>query len=333
MSFPPDDYTPYGYLDLPTHTRNLRPLGVVRSFDIGFRWHVPAYAGSYGGRRETYRAGVRVALDGALDIASLSQATSPYHSRNIMAFQIERGNARATIEWMVVGEHALRATIVTRHATRVSLHAEYTRLLSANGEWGEAGLVGRIENEMLVLQGFEDGDAFVLWASHSATDLGITDNRQEAMGWASSAAPGPPADGFKTVLGERDDLVTLYGVYGFDQPGDTTIEMILARGKTVAEARARLDDARRAAGTERARKQTEDEAFWASAPQLTGDWPAHWRRGLVYDLETIRMMVKAPTGIYRHPWDAMQIQAPRVVLAEAAMDALVLVCGVHGSFW
>ncbi len=86
MSFPPDDYTPYGYLDIPTHTRNLRPLGVVRSFDVGFRWHVPAYAGSYGGRRETYRAGVRVALDGALDIAALSQATSPYHSRNLMAF-------------------------------------------------------------------------------------------------------------------------------------------------------------------------------------------------------------------------------------------------------
>ncbi len=32
MSFPPDDYTPYGYLDIPTHTRNLRPLGVVHSF-------------------------------------------------------------------------------------------------------------------------------------------------------------------------------------------------------------------------------------------------------------------------------------------------------------
>ena len=33
-------------------------------------------------------------------------------------------------------------------------------------------------------------------------------------------------------------------------------------------------------------------------------------------------MVKAPVGIYRHIWDAMQIQAPRVVLAEAAIDAM-----------
>lgn len=36
------------------------------------------------------------------------------------------------------------------------------------------------------------------------------------------------------------------------------------------------------------------------------------------------MMVKQPLGIYHHVWDAMQIQAPRVVLAEAAIDALLL---------
>jgi hypothetical protein len=45
---------------------------------------------------------------------------------------------------------------------------------------------------------------------------------------------------------------------------------------------------------------------------------------LVYDLETLRMMVKQPIGIYSHVWDAMQIQAPRVVLAETAIDALLL---------
>ncbi|ASW55284.1 hypothetical protein CIK06_15565 [Plantactinospora sp. KBS50] len=44
----------------------------------------------------------------------------------------------------------------------------------------------------------------------------------------------------------------------------------------------------------------------------------------MYDLETLRMMVKPPVGIYRRPWDAMQIQAPRVVLGEAAIDALLI---------
>ena len=36
------------------------------------------------------------------------------------------------------------------------------------------------------------------------------------------------------------------------------------------------------------------------------------------------MMVKPPLGIYRHAWDAMQIHAPRAVLAETAIDALLL---------
>jgi len=35
-------------------------------------------------------------------------------------------------------------------------------------------------------------------------------------------------------------------------------------------------------------------------------------------------MAKQPVGIYGHVWDAMQIQAPRVVLAETAIDALLL---------
>jgi len=70
--------------------------------------------------------------------------------------------------------------------------------------------------------------------------------------------------------------------------------------------------------------RADDARFWQTAPRLAGDWPDHWRRGMVYDLETVRMMVKPPIGIYRHVWDAMQIQAPRAVLAEAAMDALLL---------
>ena len=36
------------------------------------------------------------------------------------------------------------------------------------------------------------------------------------------------------------------------------------------------------------------------------------------------MMMRRPVGIIPHTWDAMQIQAPRTVLAEAAMDALFL---------
>ena len=35
-------------------------------------------------------------------------------------------------------------------------------------------------------------------------------------------------------------------------------------------------------------------------------------------------MVRRPIGLYRHKWDAMQIQAPRNVLAETSIDMWAL---------
>src|SRR5262249_616294 len=42
------------------------------------------------------------------------------------------------------------------------------------------------------------------------------------------------------------------------------------------------------------------------------------------DFETLRMVTRLPAGVFRQPWDGMQIQAPRTVLAESALDALAL---------
>ena len=71
-------------------------------------------------------------------------------------------------------------------------------------------------------------------------------------------------------------------------------------------------------------RRIDDETFWKRAPQLSGDWPASWRRGMVYDLETVRMTIRPPAGVIPTYWDGMQTQAPRAVLAEAAMDVLFL---------
>lgn len=326
MTFPLDDYTPHGYLDLPTHCRNLHPLGVLRSHDVGFRWHFPAHGGMYGGRRETYRAGFRVALDDALTIADFEAISAPYHSKDFVSFDLTHRDTRLTVDWSAVGENALRATIrrdPTTPPARVSLHIEYTRLVSANGEWGESGLVGRWADDCLILQSFEDGDAFVLWTSHPAIAFAITPDAI-ASTWLAQPSRSPwPIDPV-TILGSRGDTVSLFAALQLSDVIPDEIEVIFARGKTVPEAARHLEYARRHASSDLAAKHAADTAFWATAPRLSGDWPAHWRRGLVYDLETIRMMVKPPTGSYTHPWDAMQIQAPRVVLAEAAIDALLL---------
>lgn len=322
--FPRDDYTPHGYLDLPEHTRRLTPKGVVRSHGVGFLWHYPAYAASYGGRREIYRAGFRFGLDGALALSGFDRAVSSYHSKNLVTFNVERGGASAEAEFHLAGSDVLAARLRARPERRLSIHFEYTRLLSADGGWGESGLVGRRQGELLVLQGFEDGEAFALWTSQPATDLGATPDGCIAETWAGGAAPGLPVDAFVTALGERGETVSLHGVLGFDTGGEVEMRALLARGRTVDEAIQRLKMARQTAEAERAAKLEQDARFWSAAPRLEGDWPDHWRRGLVYDLETLRMMVRPPAGIYANRWDAMQIQAPRVVLGEAAIDALLL---------
>ena len=328
MPFPCDRYTPHGYLDLPGHTRRLHPLGVLRSQDVGFLWHFPAFAGGYGGRQAHYVAGFQIALGPALDLADYDEVDCPYHSKNVFEFSLRAGGASAQALFHPVGEHVLRCRLEVRAAapTRVGIVAQYHRLIGASGEWGESGLVGRREGDEIVLQAFESGEVFLLSCSARPHDEGIAPDVATSRGWwEEGAAPGIAQA--VPVLARPGERAALYAVAIFPlgpQAEPHVLEVYMARGLTVPQARAELARAQKQAAAVEARLRAEDERFWQGAPQLQGDWPEHWRRGLVYDLETVRMMVKPPIGIYHSPWDAMQIHAPRVVLAETAMDALLL---------
>lgn len=327
MTFPQDLYTPYGYLNLPRHTRRLSPLGVLRSQGVGFLWHFPAYTGGYGGRRFHYAAGFYLSLDGISEIAALDEVYCPYHSGNLMEFQFRRGAVSASALFHPVGDHACRCRVELRGAglACLGLHALYRRQIGAGGEWGESGLVGRPEGEDLALLGFEGGETFLLHASRPAQERRL---RGEPAG--TFLPDEGPAPGILCVPGQVGQVVALLADLEFEVDlGESpqTLEFLLARGPTVPLARAALERAREGATVVEAKLRAEDARFWESAPQLEGDWPERFRRGLVYDLETVRMMVKPPLGIYRFPWDAMQIQSPRLVLAETAMDALLLAYG------
>ncbi len=323
---PRDDFTPYGYLHVPGHTRNLSVKGVVRSHEAGFRFHVPAYAGMYGGRRETYRAGMSLAVDGTVVLTEFDRVSSPVHTKNRIGFDIAHGSSSVGSEWFLAGDDVIVATLGDADATGVAVLLEYQRTVSANGEWGESGLVGRRDGDDIVLQSFEDGEAFLFSASADIQSVGITPELDEALGWIRqpSSMTDVPQDGWVNALGSRGDNVQLYAVVILDSQALSGSDLRLARGSTLSEARTRLRAAIADDQIQRARHQIEDETFWKDAPRLSGDWPDSWRRGLVYDLETLRMMVMQPIGIYDHIWDGMQIQAPRVVLGEAAIDALLL---------
>lgn len=291
-SFPIDNYTPYGYLNLPGHTRRVNPKGVMRSDGVGFSWHFPALATSYGGRRETYRAGLR------LTGMPAPEAHVPYHSSNQMTFETSVG--RST--WFMINDDCLAVVLEDAQGIPIELMAHYERVISADGEWGESGLVGRVDRDLLILQAFEDGDAFALRALGGWVDFG-------RVQWPL------------TQLADHGELAALT----IDLTVVPTAErcwVLLGRGRTADAAISQVLEA--AAEQAFVTRQAADEEFWQQAPRLIGDWPEHWRRGVVYDLETLRMMIKQPVGRYQYPWDAMQIQAPRTVLAETAMDALAL---------
>ncbi|MEQ7126069.1 hypothetical protein ABN034_16265 [Actinopolymorpha sp. B11F2] len=319
---PVDDYTPHGYLDLPGHTRRLTPKGVLRTHGVGFRWHFPALATSYGGRRETYRAGFRLVLDDAAVVPDFDDLRAPYHSKNVVRFVATSGNARMEAEFFALGDDVLCAQVRAAPRRQLSVQVGYTRLIAADHGWGESGLVARRVGDRLVLQGFEDGEAFVLEVVGAAGEFAVTTG-DVATGAVQGDVDGASADRV-TAVGAAGEQVSVSGVVTIRSATPVACTVLLARGRTEGEAVARLSRARRTQGSCLAALLADDEEFWSHAPTLDGDWPDHWRRGLVYDLETLRMMVKQPAGIYRHSWDAMQLQAPRVVLAEAAIDALLL---------
>ena len=248
MPFPADDYTPHGYLDNRFHCRNLNPSGVVRSFDAGFRWHYPAFdghtnldargagdaagfVGSFGGRTERYRAGFRLALGDALALPDFDEATSPYHSRNVVEFRLRQGNARALVTFHLVGEHALRAQAQVDGSARLRVHAEYLRRLDVHGDRSEAGLVGRLDDDVVLLQTFPEGEVFALRASRPW--------RHEFSTVEGELARAGAGDDAVCVLGAPG---TLIGLRVRLDIAHSDVEVVMARGPTPAQARQRLTD-------------------------------------------------------------------------------------------
>ena len=331
MDSPRDHYTPHGYLDNPGHTRNLSPGGVIRSSPgIGFGWHYPALARGYG-YREVYHAsfGLALTVEGET-YAHLEDFAGLYadiHSKNVFRYRWERDGLVLRATFWRVGDHALccRAELqaTTPQQLRLSGFASYTRHLGAAGVWGESGLVGCLDGGRVILQGFEDGEAFALGANRPYAQAGCANELSPAF----LASPTLQND-HAVVTGRKGETVRLCGAAAYDVTlhADTayTLDLVFARGIRRDLALCAHDRALTERATALMRARREDATFWSSAPTLSGDWPGHWRRGFVTDFETLRMMVKAPVGIYRHAWDAMQVHAPRVVLAEAAIDALLL---------
>ena len=347
---PHDEFTPHGYLDNPYHSWKLNPSGVLRSQPpLGMGWHVPNL-GSYVNNQFQYTAHLTVGLR-INDLVLITPEdfrrhrctiTGSVHTKNRFAYtcQVAQYDLTLTATYFLVQEHALGCVIelasaleypltVTCYLIHLHTHNPHTSRL-----WEHGWYALRRRDEGYAMLGLaSEGDVF----AHGARAAGDTPIEWEKAGlctdlaeigaWVNGArVPAPNVTRRDPDTGWQYRALALAGTLTLGEKDASPVRLnaLLVRGVSQDQVEQYWNDGLEQIARAQAGHRQDDERFWQQAPQLSGDWPASWRRGLVYDLETLRMVVRPSAGVVSGSFDGMQIQAPRLVLAEAAMDALFL---------
>ncbi len=344
---PYDEFTPHSYLDNPYHSWKLNPGGVLRSLaPLGMGWHLPNF-GSYARNQFQYTAhlmfGLKIDNTVLITPDDFKQngctITSHLHTKNRFEYTcvIPDHHLTLTARYFLVEENVLGCVLTLTGAAPVSVtcyvmhqhtHNPYTSRLWEHGLYAIKG-----PQEGVCMLGIaSEGDVFThgvrMAGSGSLTlgEMGCVQSLEDASRWAyGSVVPQPGVTEYDEKTGWQSRIVMLpCSTTLEDERSEQIINIVLTRGVSQDQSYQRWMDGIEEIARAEADHRADDEKFWERAPQLIGDWPEHWRRGLVYDLETLRMIVRPSVGVVSHFFDGMQVQAPRLVLAEAAMDMLFL---------
>ncbi len=342
-AFPDGRYTPHGYLDNPWHSMVFNRSGVIRSVPpLGMAfWKRPLdfpYGGAAGGHINYISVlQMGVLLDGQpllirdnFEKVDASLYAS-YHSKNIMRYDVQTGGIHLAFHYFLADENLLacRVEIENRSADarEMTLYTSNIYGLWQDKWWGSNGLNGQYVNGMdgFINKIWAYGDVFALASDFTSTNFFASNNRAQWLQWQHSATK---ANRETCIVKGRGPLHTTLAIRFRLQNGDRKSGYVyLVRAANSAEAQSRIANAQEVSDTALQEKMNEDRRFWQNCPQLVGDWPEHWKHGWVYDWETLRMNVRRPVGIFNHPWDGMQIQSPRLVLGETAIDMFTMSYG------
>lgn len=337
--FPRDFYTPHGYLDNPAYAWKLGKGGILRSTSgVGMEWHYPALPESYNQRRD-YRAGLQLAFQYRNFLFSthdFQQAKirlySDYHSKNLMTFcfQLNENLFVETSYFLLDQENGdnLACRVMVANGGEQPEMLRFGAILAyecqpENIRTWLSGLYSKANNKGLTIGEWQEGIKLHLATSEDAAFAAEFDSPESLKDVLQSrprlATKNPEANKW------RRDLALIYDLT-IQPKSYEEVDFVLTRAQTerIATETAHSYLVENKVSEILAERVEADNEFWKNAPKLRGDWPDYIRRGLVYDFETLRMMVRRPLGIYRHAWDAMQLQAPRVVLGEAAVDMAIL---------
>jgi hypothetical protein len=334
--FPAGSYTPHGYLDNPYHSWALHPSGVLRSVPpLGLGLYFPAGPGGYFdySRNSVYRSILRIGLRIGDKVYYEDRdfppgaITASHHSKNILTLNAEVPPLKLSTVFYQLDEQTLSCTLSLGNSASsevaVKAFAVQRLELGASEWWGRDGIAGLYDTEgdCVLLRSFAAGPVFALSGDvRSVTQL-VTANEAGIKPWMAGSAlhqftatayyPAPLHGG-------------LAWTFTVSAAQAATCHIFLTRAVNEGSAITGGRSVKAPATSVYEDKKSEDNRFWSHAPRLEGDFPAHWKNSWVYDFETLRTMVRNPLGVYKHPWDAMQIQAPRNVLAETSIDMWAL---------
>jgi hypothetical protein len=303
VPFPLDDYSPFGLLANPwaeARSWTEGSGGTLRATEQrpGFGWLEPwatrprraralELGFEYRGRRYLTRK----------DFAEIGLSSS-HHSANLFEYSWQHADLVYRVRLFSAAPDCLAARWIVRNESQQSqrVRALFGDCLWTCQETLDSDTAGR-----------------PLWCltrryyADKSVALKVVDNWEEG---APEPVAGQPGQAIRRI--DSADVVV-------DPRQEMSWEITLTRGEVVDE------QTLTASVTSRETELVaQDEAFWATCPQLSGDWPDDFRRGMVYDFETTRMCLQPPGGIFKDVWPAWMVNWPRAVLAEGTLDMLRL---------
>lgn len=336
--FPKGKYTPFGYLDNPYHFWALHPSGVLRSAPaVGFGLYFPAGPGGYFDydKNSVYRIFLRLGfrLGGRVlfEPKDFSDAgvklISSHHSKNILTYSFSVPPITVTAPFFLVGENTMACALEFENSgagdQEVEVRAIAKLELGASAWWGRDGIAGYDQpaEDLVHLRSFAAGPVFALKCVAPSSERLVSDDEATVAAWVQGKASTQ-----HRATAYFPKALTAGSKFLLRVPAHGAVQRPVYLSRSVDERRVagELRAARAQASDAFRQKREEDARFWSRAPRLEGDFPGAWKNSWVYDFETLRMMVRRPLGLYRHSWDAMQIQAPRNVLAETSIDMWTL---------
>jgi len=339
--FPEGKYVPFGYIDNPWHSFVYNRSGILRTVPpVGMGYWTTSLPWSYATRmtrQVNYLSFLHLGfcINGKSLVNSEDYNNcdlhSSYHTKNVLRYDWNREGVSFSASWYLVGEHALACRLEVKNTTGqskdITIHLTHEYGHIERGWWGSTGITSNYDepNGVLADKLWEYGDVFVTGTSKlRPVAVKATADENEWIRWIkNNDLTSKPA---VSITFRQSPALFAMESYSISLNAHETkiIPVVMARGTNQMYATEQYTKAQRDSEQKLKELLADDDRFYEQAPRLEGDWPKAWKDGWVYDFETLRMTVRPPCGIYKHPWDGMQIYAPRAVLGETALDMLCL---------